>query len=149
MNSFVIVNFCNRGITCEDFTKTLKEKIQDHGIEIPGPINGLNLHELMKEDNTPSAGLMNENFKQIIFEDGHRTEISLDSKFVVNEIFRKIHDSKMKINVNFCSTMNKRRQIRKRRQNMMQLLREPFEKIVQEHLETVCVVQNENSWSYL
>lgn len=110
----------------------------------------LNLHELMKEDNTPSQQLNNENFKQYIFEDGHATEISLDSKLLVNEIFRKIIDSKLKINLNFCSTMNKLRQIRKRRANMIRLLKQSHEKAIdEEFLETVFIFQDRDDYQFI
>lgn len=110
----------------------------------------LNLHELMKEDQTPSQQLDGENFKKFIFEDGHTTEISVDSKFLVNEFVRKIIDSKIRINLNFCSTMNKLRQIRKRRANMIQLLKNSHERIVdEEYLETVFIFKDRDTFQFI
>jgi pyruvate formate-lyase activating enzyme-like uncharacterized protein len=110
----------------------------------------LNVHELMKENNTPSHQLENENFKQFIFEDGHTTEISLDSKFLVNEIIRKMIDSKTEINLNFCSAINKRRQIRKRRNNMIQLVKKSHEKVVdEEYLETVFIFRDKETYQFI
>ena len=121
---------------------------------IPDYVNAgiryINLHELMKEDNTPSQRLYDENFKQFIFQDGHTTEISLDSKFLVNEIIRKMIDSKAKININFCSTMNKLRQIRKRRANMIRLLKKSHEKVVdEEYLETVFIFRDKDAYQFI
>jgi len=110
----------------------------------------LNVHELMKENNTRSEHLKNENFKKIIFEDGHSTEISRDSKEVVKEIIKKMIASKHQMNLNFCSLMNKRRQIRKRRNNMIKLLKEPYEKIVnEEYVETVFIYKNKDTYQYV
>lgn len=110
----------------------------------------LNLHELMKENNSNSQNLKNENFKKVIFEDGHITEISLDSKIVVNEIFSKMICTGNIMSFNFCSTMNKRRQVKKRRQNMIKLLKQPHEKIVdEEYLETVFLYKGKNDYKFL
>ncbi len=110
----------------------------------------LHLHELMKENNTPSQHLKNENFKAFIFKDGHSTEISLDSRFLVNDIIRKVIDSKTEINLNFCSTMNKLRQIRKRRNNMIQLSKKSHEKIVnEEYLETVFIFRDKETYQFI
>jgi pyruvate formate-lyase activating enzyme-like uncharacterized protein len=110
----------------------------------------INLHELMKEDNTPSQQLDGENFKNFIFEDGHTTEISLDSKFLVNEIIRKMIDLKTKINLNFCSTMNKLRQVRKRRNNMIHLLKKSHEKVVdEEYLKTVFIFRDKDIYQFI
>jgi uncharacterized protein len=110
----------------------------------------LNLHELMKENDTPSEHLRNENFKKFTFEDGHTTEISLDSKFTVNEIIRKIVDADIELNLNFCSTVNKLRQIRKRRQNMIKLLKGPHEKMVEEeYLETIFIFKDKDTFQFI
>ncbi len=110
----------------------------------------INLHELMKEDNTPSQYLEGENFKRFVFEDDHTTEISLDSKLLVNEMVSKIIDSKILINLHFCSTINKLRQIKKRRNNIIKLLKAPHEKIADEqYLETVFIFQDEDSFQFI
>lgn len=127
--------------------KVLLQSISDY--ENAG-VKYLNMHELMKENNTRSEHLKNENFKKIIFKDGHITEISMDSKVVIKEIIKKIIDSKHKINLNFCSVMNKQRQIRKRRNNMIKLLKEPYEKIVdEEYLETIFIYKDKDTYQYI
>ncbi|MCU0645508.1 MAG: radical SAM protein [bacterium] len=127
--------------------ETLGSAIPDYS---SAGVQYLNLHELMKEDNTPSQQLNNENFKKFIFEDGHATEISLDSKFLINEIISKMTESKIEISLNFCSTINKLRQIRKRRANMIQLLKNSHEKIMEEeYLETVFIFQDRDAYQFI
>jgi pyruvate formate-lyase activating enzyme-like uncharacterized protein len=110
----------------------------------------LNLHELMKEHNTPSQHLENENFIQCIFEDGHTTEISLDSRLVVKDIVRRMIDSKTAINLNFCSIMNKLRQLRKRRNNLIQVIKQPHEKVVdEEYLETIFIFRDKETYQFI
>jgi pyruvate formate-lyase activating enzyme-like uncharacterized protein len=128
-------------------TEILLAAIPDY---VHAGVRYLNLHELMKEDNTPSQHFNGEYFNKFIFSDGHTTEISLDSKYLVNEIIRKIIDSKMTINLNFCSTINKLRQVKKRRANMIQLLKNSHEKIVdEEYLETVFIFQDRDCYQFV
>lgn len=104
----------------------------------------LNVHELMKESQSHSACLNAEHFRKIMFEDGHITEISMDSAGVVTEILTALADTGSGLNFNFCSTINKRMQVKKRRQNIIALLRQPFEKIIDdEYLET-CLVYDDS-----
>jgi len=107
-------------------------------------VNFLNGHELMKERHSPSENLSDERFKKIIFEDGHITEISLDSAIVVNDILTHLMDAGSRLNFNFCSTMNKRMQVKKRRQNIIALLKQPFEKIVDDEFLETCLVYNDS-----
>jgi hypothetical protein len=56
----------------------------------------------------------------------------------------------MTINLNFCSTINKLRQIRKRRANMIQLLKNSHEKIMEEeYLETVFIFQDRDAYQFI
>lgn len=110
----------------------------------------INLHELMREKNTRSQNLKTENFKAFTLEDGHTTEISLDSRIAFREMIREIKKIPVKINVNFCSLMNKLRQTRKRRNNIIRLIKTPYEKIVDEQfLESVLILGDKENYQFM
>ncbi|MBN2102579.1 radical SAM protein [bacterium] len=110
----------------------------------------LNLHELMRESHTPSHQLKNENFKTVVFPDGHVTDVSMHSRIMFQNIAHTVLDSNLPLNLNFCSTVNKRRQIRKRRSSIMKLNTKTYEKVVDEGcLESVFVFQDKDHYQWV
>ena len=108
-----------------------------------------NVHELMRECNTPSRNLNDEMFTPFIFPDGHETAVSADSREIVQDMLRFLSDPNLSCNLNFCSTVNKLRQLRKRRENMMPFISSHFKPTGSDCLETVFLFRNQNDYQWL
>ncbi len=110
----------------------------------------INVHELLREEKTLSEQMQNETFQTVVFPDGHVTDVSLDSRTAFQKIAKNVVRSKMSLCLNFCSTVNKIRQIKNRRQNMLRLQKKQFEKIVDnEYLLTVFAYRDKNTWQWV
>jgi radical SAM protein with 4Fe4S-binding SPASM domain len=97
----------------------------------------LNLHELMRERDSPSAGLPGE-FTKVTLADGHVTDISPASRDLVARVMKTVATGRIPLEVNFCSLANKLHQVRGRRRMVARQARQPHERIVDdEYLETV------------
>ena len=97
----------------------------------------LNLHELMRERNSHSAGLQVE-FRQVVLGDGHVTDVSIGSRDVALQVMQVVVERKIPLNVNLCSLANKLLQLRGRRENLAVLRAAPHQRLVDgEYLDTV------------
>jgi uncharacterized protein len=91
----------------------------------------LNLHELMREAGSNSARLEG-SFERIVLDDGHQTDLSVESRTVIFDIIREAHAHSWRISINDCSLQNKLRQIAGRRRNLAELTRAPQEKLTRD-----------------
>lgn len=125
----------------------LREALPDYA---DAGVTFINLHELMREKNTPSQHLQNESFRTFVLPDGHVTDVSMDSRAVVKELIHTILASNLPLHLNFCSMMNKLRQIRKRRSRMAKVMKNTFENLVDdEYLESIFVFRDKTRHQWL
>ena len=109
----------------------------------------LNLHELMREQNSNSSSLKG-NFKKLYLEDGHITDIELKSKSAVLETMRMINNKKIPLNLNFCSIINKFRQLSGRRNIFVGMVKSAEEKqIDNDYLESVIAFKTADNYFFV
>jgi radical SAM protein with 4Fe4S-binding SPASM domain len=87
---------------------------------IASGVKHLNLHELMREDQSLSARLEGD-FGEIVLPDGHVTGLSTASRYTALEIMEAVVNRRLPVDVNFCSLTNKLLQLRGRRRNLAKL----------------------------
>ena len=93
----------------------------------------LNLHELIFEPGTLSASM--EGPRQVIItEDGHETAFHLHSREIIFNVMQKVRDEGIHLSVNDCSMQSKLCQVRSRRRSLLPLVKEKFEKFLEERL---------------
>jgi pyruvate formate-lyase activating enzyme-like uncharacterized protein len=109
----------------------------------------LNLHELMREGNSHSAGLQGE-FRQVVLADGHLTDISIASRDVAVQVMQTVVDGNIPLNVNLCSLANKLLQLRGRRRNLAVLCADPHQRVVDgEYLDTVLACTSREDYQFV
>jgi pyruvate formate-lyase activating enzyme-like uncharacterized protein len=100
----------------------------------------LNLHELMREPDSPSKDL-NGRFFPWITPDGHSTDLHLQSRSLVLAVMERVTHEKIPLWVNDCSSQSKLRQISGRRRRLLPLVKQPYEKLEQDHfLSHLCAL---------
>jgi pyruvate formate-lyase activating enzyme-like uncharacterized protein len=109
----------------------------------------VNLHELMRERNSHSAGLRGE-FRQVVLADGHVTDVSVASREVALRVMHTVVDRNIPLNVNLCSFANKLLQLRGRRDNLAILRAEPHQRLVDsEYLDTVLACTSAENYQFV
>lgn len=89
----------------------------------------LNLHELIYEPRTNSAGMPGARESGNL-QDGHPFDYNPDSRSVTRDIMEKVYTQKLPISVNDCSLQSKVRQLRGRRQLALSLFKAPHEELI-------------------
>jgi len=89
----------------------------------------LNLHELMFEPGTRSAGLPGQR-KPVRLPDGHLTEIHPSSALLALRVMEIVAREKIPLSVNYCSLLNKVGQVSRRRASLLPLTRQDYEQII-------------------
>jgi pyruvate formate-lyase activating enzyme-like uncharacterized protein len=104
----------------------------------------LNMHELIYEPGTNSETMSGKR-KAMIFFDGHRSEISTESRDLTMAVMCKVYKDGLPLAVNDCSMQSKIRQFRGRRQCIAPLVRSDHENLIEgQMLESYCIYQGEN-----
>ncbi len=112
-------------------------------------IKYLNLHELMYEQGTNAARLAGSRCT-LILDDGHRTDVNPESRLVSLEVMKKVQKENLPLAVNYCSMQSKIRQLRGRRRSLAPILREPYEKLLEEEFyECYGVYRNEEDYFFI
>ena len=97
----------------------------------------LNLHELLYEPGTNAASLPRPR-RAFLAADGHRTHVHPGSRALTLAVMKKVHEDGLALSVNDCSLQGKLRQLRGRRCSLAPLVKQPYEKLVDDTLESCC-----------
>ncbi len=157
--------YCDRDVL--SMAEYASKKIQGITVEIPAipkdkdillsslaswvsaGVKYLNLHELISEPGTNSE-MYNEQCGMLTLNDGHRTGIQEQSKFLILDVIKFVKKNKLSLNINICSLSNKLKQVRDRRNNFGRLLKNDYEKITDgEFLETILVYRDSKDFRFI
>ncbi len=106
----------------------------------------LNLHELMREENSLSENLSG-NFNRLILKDGHITDICCDSRKLSLKIMEKVETENLPLSVNFCSLHSKILQVKNRRELISSIQLAGYEKFRDGvYIETICAFKNREEY---
>jgi len=108
----------------------------------------LNLHELILEPGTRSAGMHGKR-RPVFLPDGHFVEINPESRFLTLKVMKKVREDNLPLAVNDCSVQGKLRQLRGRRRNLAPLAKASYEQLVGDTtLESCCVYRNRHDYFF-
>jgi pyruvate formate-lyase activating enzyme-like uncharacterized protein len=109
----------------------------------------LNLHELMYEEETNAASMPGPRCL-LILDDGHRTAVNSESRFLTLAVMKKVQNDNLPLSINDCSMQSKVRQLRGRRRSLAPLLKEPYEKLGQDEIyECYCAYRGQEDYFFL
>lgn len=112
-------------------------------------VKHLNLHELIREPGSNSETL-NGTFNRLILEDGHQTDISVDSRGGIEDIFRRVKLEGIPLSVNQCSIYGKLHQVSSRRKNVGLLKKQRHERYIGDgRFESVFAFKNDTDYTWL
>lgn len=95
-------------------------------------VQHLNLHQLMLEPGTLSENYLGSR-QGYYLSDGHFTEICQNSSQVVLDVMSSTQKKQIPLGVNYCSLLNKVRQVKSRRQSLLPITRMEYEAIIPGH----------------
>lgn len=102
----------------------------------------LNLHELLFEPGTNAASMRGPRWS-FVTEDGHRSAIHPESRLLTLAVMQHVQDERLPLSVNDCSLQSKFRQLRGRRRSLAPLVKEPYEKVIEDQVyESYCAFRN-------
>jgi len=108
----------------------------------------LNLHELMYEPGTNSAGLAGQR-RAIVTPDGHRSEINPESRSLTLAAMRRVQDECLPLAVNDCSLQSKLRQLTGRRRCLAPLTQAAHEVLIDGRaFESYCAFRDADDFFY-
>ncbi len=102
----------------------------------------LNLHELLYEPGTNGASLAGPR-RPFLAADGHLTNVHPESRALTLAVMKRVRAEGLGLSVNDCSLQGKLRQLRGRRRSLAPLVKQPYEKLVEDTLESCCAYRGE------